>query len=101
MERLANDLVRDVRPVVVACVDMVDPGGNCLSQYGEGRLTIARRSPCHRAGEVNRTVADSSEGEGSAGRCEGAAEIHRLDHACLRVARGDQRSALLLLTLLP
>jgi hypothetical protein len=51
---------------------MVAPGGNCLSQNGEGRLTIARRSPCHRAGEVNRTVADSSEGEGSAGRCEGA-----------------------------
>jgi hypothetical protein len=45
MERLLDDLIRDVRTVEVAGVDVVDPQRDSLSQYRDCNVNIARRPP--------------------------------------------------------
>ena len=57
-ERLADDLVGDVRAVEVAGVDVVDAARDRLAQHGERRVAILRRPEYAGAGELHRAVAD-------------------------------------------
>ena len=58
MKRLANELVGDVRAIVIASVDMVDPLRHRLAKHGEGRMAIPRRAEHARSGKLHGAVAD-------------------------------------------
>jgi len=57
MKRLANDLVGDVRTVVVGGVDVIDAAGHGLPQHGERSLAILGRSEDAGSGELHRAIA--------------------------------------------
>jgi len=62
MKRLANELVGDVRAIVIAGVDMVDPLRHRLAKHGEGRMAIPRRAEHARSGELHGAVAQTVHG---------------------------------------
>ena len=57
MQSLPDDLVGDVRAVVVGRVDMVHAGRDGLAQDGDGGVGILGRSPHAGAGQLHRAVA--------------------------------------------
>ena len=59
VQRLADDLVGDVRAVVVARVDVVDAALDRLAQHGDGLRAILRRSEDTLAGELHGAVAEA------------------------------------------
>ena len=70
MQRLADDLVGDVRTVEVAGVDVVDPSLDGGAQHRDGCGAVARRAEDAGTGELHRAVTDAlhdaiGEGEGS------------------------------------
>ena len=62
MQRLADELVGDVRAVEVAGVDVVDAAGHRLAQHGERRVAVLRRPEHARAGELHRAIAHAVHG---------------------------------------
>src|SRR5262249_57966244 len=56
MERLLDNLIRHMRAVEVAGVDMVHPGPSRLPQNSYRGIHVARRSPDLRAGKLHRPV---------------------------------------------
>src|SRR5882762_6041918 len=56
MQRLTDQLVRDVRSVVIAGVDVVHPRRDGLTQYGLCRLLIPGRPEYSWAGQPHRAV---------------------------------------------
>ena len=62
MKRLANELVGDVRAIVIAGVDVVDPPRDRLAKHGEGRVAILRRAEHARSGELHGAVAHTVHG---------------------------------------
>ncbi len=69
-ERLADDLVGDVRPVEVTGVDVVDPVRRRFAQHGERGLAILRRTEHARPGQLHRPVAEAV--HGAVAEAEGA-----------------------------
>jgi hypothetical protein len=67
MERPLDQLIGDVRPVVVAGVDVIHAGLDGLSQHGERGIDVARRSEDLRPGELHRAVAHAVEHHRCAG----------------------------------
>ena len=59
MKRLANELIGDVRAIVIAGVDVVDPPRDRLAKHGEGRVAILRRAEHARSGELHGAVAQT------------------------------------------
>src|SRR5258705_9754561 len=57
MQSLPDDLIGDVRAVVVGGADMVDAGRNGLAEDADGSVRIPGRSPYTRAGKLHRAVA--------------------------------------------
>src|SRR5262249_56804374 len=53
MERLLDDLIRHLRTIVVARIDMVHTSFNGLPQNSDGAVNIARRSPHLRTGKLH------------------------------------------------
>ncbi len=78
MERLPDDLIGDVGAIVVAGVDVVDAGGNGFPQNGDGSVSVTRRSPNLRTGELHCAIAHAVENHRCAGECEAAAEVSLL-----------------------
>ena len=62
MKRLANELIGDVRAIVIAGVDVVDPPRDRLAKHGEGRVAILGRAEHARSGELHGTVAHTVHG---------------------------------------
>ena len=62
-ERLADDLVGDVRPVEVGGVDVGDAELDGLAKHGDCCVAILRRAEDSGAGELHRAVADAGEFE--------------------------------------
>ena len=62
MKRLANELVGDVRAIVIAGVDVVDAPRDRLAQHGEGRVAILRRAEHARSGELHGAIAHTVHG---------------------------------------
>ena len=62
MKRLANELVGDMRAVVVAGVDVIDPVRHRLAQHGERGVAILRRAEHAWAGELHGAIAQSVHG---------------------------------------
>ena len=56
MKRLLDDLIGDVRTVVVAGVDVVHAGLDRLSQNSNGAFHITGRSKDARAGKLHCTI---------------------------------------------
>ena len=56
MQRLADDLVGDMRAVEVAGVDVVDAAGHRLAQHGERRVAILGRAEDAGPGELHGAV---------------------------------------------
>ena len=61
MQRLADDLVGDVRAVVVTRVDMVDAAFDRRAQHRDRAGAILRRSEDPFPGELHRAIADASD----------------------------------------
>ena len=62
MQRLADDLVGDVRAVEVAGVDVIDAARHRLAQHGERRVAILRRPEHAGPGELHRAIAHAVHG---------------------------------------
>ena len=62
MKCLANELVGDVRAIVIAGVDVVDSPRDGLAKHGEGRLAILGRAKHPRSGELHGTIAHTVHG---------------------------------------
>ena len=73
MERFANDLVGDVRAVVVAGVDVIDAGGYGFAEDADGFGAVFGWAEDARTGELHGAVAHAVDGDGGVGECEGAA----------------------------
>ena len=73
MERLFDDLIGHVRTVEVAGVDVVDAGGDGLSEDSDCGVEVGRRAPHLRTGELHRAVTHAVHGHRGAGEGEGAA----------------------------
>ena len=72
MQRLADDLVGDMRAVEVAGVDVVDAGRDRLAQDGDRRVAILGRAEHAGAGELHGAVAHAAQGE-VVGNCQTSA----------------------------
>ncbi|TCQ07527.1 hypothetical protein C8J40_104424 [Sphingomonas sp. PP-CC-3A-396] len=58
MERFADDLVGDVRPIEVAGIDMVDTAFDRFAQDGECCVAVAWRSEHAGSGKLHGTIAE-------------------------------------------
>ena len=67
VQRFADDLVGDVRPIKIRGVDMVDAQLDGLAQNGHGSGAVLRRPPHVRAGQLHRAIAHTVEGNAAAG----------------------------------
>ena len=56
MQRTSNDLIRNVRSIEIAGVDVIHTGSDCCAQHGDSGLRIARRSEHAGTRELHRTV---------------------------------------------
>jgi hypothetical protein len=62
MQRLTDQVVDDVRAVVLSSVDMVDAELDRPAQHGAGAVRIARRAKDAGTGELHRAEADAVDG---------------------------------------
>ena len=62
MQRLADELVGDVRTVEVAGVDVIDAARHRLAQHGERRVAILGRAEHAGPGELHGAVAEPLHG---------------------------------------
>ena len=69
MKRLLDDLIRHMRTVIVAGIDMIHAGRNRLSQNRDRSINIARRSPNLRTGKLHRAIAHAVQ---ASSRCQEA-----------------------------
>ena len=75
MERLADDLIGDVRAVVVRRIDVVHAGGDSFAQDGDGRVAVLRRTEDARTGEPHRAVAHPMDGQRGPGERKRPAQL--------------------------
>ena len=59
MQRLADEVVGDVRAVVVARVDVIDAARDRLAQHPDGAVAVLRRPEHARASELHSAVAEA------------------------------------------
>ncbi len=59
MQRLADNLIRDVRPVVVTRIDVIDAAGHCFAQHCECGLPVFRWAEDTRSGELHGAVSQT------------------------------------------
>ena len=57
MQRLANDLVGDMRPVEIAGIDVIDARRHGFAQHGDRRITVLRRPEHAGSGQLHGAVA--------------------------------------------
>jgi hypothetical protein len=58
MERFANELIGDVRAVVVARINMIDPARNRLAQHRDRAVAVLRRPEHAGSCELHRAIAE-------------------------------------------
>ena len=75
MERLADDLVGDVRTVEIARVDMIDPARHRLAQHRDRTVAILGRAEHAGAGKLHRAIAEPPHGAAAEGERSGGIEI--------------------------
>ena len=75
MQRLADQLVRDVGPVVLGRVDVVDAELDRAPQHGNSLVVVARRPHDAGAGKLHGAEADAVHGEGTEGVCVHAVNV--------------------------
>ena len=63
MKRLADELVGDVRTVVLGGVDVVDAQLNCTSQHRDRLVVVTRWTEHSRPGELHGAEADAADVE--------------------------------------
>ena len=83
MQRLADNLVGNVRAVEIARVDVVHAAFDRLAQNGDRRVAILWRAEDVGAGELHGAVAHAVQLDGGAGEGEGAAEVFGQGHGVL------------------
>ena len=71
MQRLADELVGDVRAVEVAGVDVVHAARDGLAQHGQCRVVILGRAEHAGPGELHGAVAEPLHGAVAEGECAG------------------------------
>jgi hypothetical protein len=59
MERFANELVGNVRPVEIARIDVIHPRRHRFAQYRDGCVTILRRPEYAGSGQLHGAVAQA------------------------------------------
>jgi hypothetical protein len=79
MQCAPDQLVRDMRTVKIASVDMVDPAGYGLAQHRDGAVNVAGRPPDEFVAiascELHGTVTHAPDGERSTGKRKLTAKI--------------------------
>jgi hypothetical protein len=80
MEGLLNNLIRYMRAVKVAGVDMIDAGCNRFSQNCDRTVNVTRWSPDSGTGKLHRAIAHAVQCYRSAGEREAAAKIRPFRH---------------------
>src|SRR6266404_6483590 len=80
MKSLLNDLIGNMRTVIVAGIDMIDADRNRLSQNANRPVQITRWSPHLRTGKLHRAIAHAVQCDRAAREREVAAEIHPSSH---------------------
>ena len=83
MKRLANELVGDVRAIVIAGVDVVHAPRDRLAKHAEGRVSILWRAEHAWSGQLHRPVAHAVHGavaqrENASGSDVGYVSLHGL-----------------------
>ena len=68
-QRLADQLVGDLRTIEVAGVDVIDPAGDGLAQHGQGRVSILGWSEYAGPGQLHGAVAEPFHGAIPEGEC--------------------------------
>ena len=83
MQCLANQLIGDVRTVVVAGVDVVDAAFDCRAQHRKGRVAIFRRSEHARSGELHGAVTHAVHGPAAQRENAGGGDVGHIRSPCL------------------
>ncbi len=79
MKGFADELIGDVRTVIVARIDMIDSARQRFAQYRERALPVFRRPEYPRPRELHRAVAHPLHAASPQREDSGIADI---DHAC-------------------
>src|SRR5262245_12329134 len=80
MERLLNDLICDMRAVVVAGIDVVHAGFHRRAQDSDGLVRVAWRSEYLRSRQLHRAITHAVYGQRRAWKRKASAEIDLLGH---------------------
>ena len=88
VQGLPDDLVGDVRAVIVAGVDVRDAQLHCLPQHGHGRVAVGRRAEHVRAGQLHGPVSHAGDGQVPAHRERPARKCRRRHGISPLVAAG-------------
>ena len=75
MQRLADLLIDDMRAVIIAGVDVIDPARHGLAQHGERRATIFWRPERLRPGKLHRAIAHAVHGAVAQGENAGSGSV--------------------------
>jgi hypothetical protein len=76
MQRLADQLIGDVRPIEVAGIDVVDAARHRLAQHRERRVAVLGRTEHTGTGELHRAVAEAVHDTVTQGEGAGNTEIN-------------------------
>ena len=74
MQGFLDDLVGDVRPIKIARINMVYAGSDSFAQHGNGSVPVPRRPINPWAGQLHCPVAETIDGQVSAGKGESASQ---------------------------
>ena len=75
MQGFADEMIGDVRTIIVARIDVIDSARQRLAQHGERTLPILRRPKHSRPRELHGAVPDPLHAARPECECSGAADI--------------------------
>src|ERR1700733_14706810 len=80
MESLLDDLIGHVRSVVVAGINVVYAGLDCIAKNSNGGIDAPWRSPDAGSGELHRTVSHAVQSHRRARHCKGSTASDPFNH---------------------
>ncbi len=75
MQRLFNKLIGNMRPVKVACIDVIDSELNNFAQDRECPVVVCGRPEYMRTSQLHGTISDAGESDGRAWKRKSPAKI--------------------------
>ena len=81
MESLLDDLIGHMRSVVVAGINVVYAGLDCLAKNGDGGIDVPRWSPDAGSGKLHRTVSHAVQSHRCSGQHKASSETSLFNHS--------------------